>query len=84
MNVPDFYVNSGVNKTGVGYREVNWSLPRERQAILGRMNIYDAMWTRIPWRLHRSVAHHGALHLPYVQSARAVRRGPRKFRCSVT
>lgn len=62
MNIPDFYINSGVNKTGIGYREVNWSLPRERQAILGRMNIYDAMWTRIPsmcWTFVPLTQYHG-------------------------
>lgn len=48
MNVPDFYLNSGINKTGIGYREVNWSLPRERQMVLCRSNIYDGLWKSIP------------------------------------
>lgn len=48
MNVPDFYLNSGTNKTGIGYREVNWSLPRDRQLVLGRSNIYDGLWKSIP------------------------------------
>jgi hypothetical protein len=62
MNIPDFYINSGVNKTGIGYREVNWSLPRDRQAVLGRTNIYDAMWTRIPsmcWTFVPLTQYHG-------------------------
>lgn len=62
MNVPDFYVNSGTNKTGIGYREVNWSLPRERQAVLGRQNIYDGLWTRIPsmcWTFVPLTQYHG-------------------------
>jgi len=62
MNVPDFYVNSGSNKTGIGYREVNWSLPRERQAVLGRQNIYDGLWTRIPsmcWTFVPLTQYHG-------------------------
>jgi len=32
----------------MGYRETNWSLPRERQIILGRQNIYDGTWTKTP------------------------------------
>jgi len=62
MNVPDFYVNSGTNKVGIGYREVNWSLPRERQTILGRQNIYDGLWTRIPsmcWTFVPLTQYHG-------------------------
>ncbi len=62
MNVPVFYMNSGVNKTGIGYREVNWSLPRERQTVLGRTNIYDAMWTSIPsmcWTFVPLTQYHG-------------------------
>lgn len=48
LNVPDFYFLSGSNKTGMGYRESNWSLPRERQIILGRQNIYDGTWGKTP------------------------------------
>jgi hypothetical protein len=48
LNVPDWYFLSGSNKTGVGYREVNWSLPRERQIILGRQNLYDGTWYKTP------------------------------------
>jgi len=42
LNVPDWYFLNGSNKSAMGYREVNWSLPRERQIILGRQNIFDA------------------------------------------
>lgn len=62
MNVPDFYVNSGSNKTGIGYREVNWSLPRARQLMLGRMNIYDGLWDRTPsmcWTFTPLTQYHG-------------------------
>lgn len=62
MNVPDFYINSGTNKTGIGYREVNWSLPRERQLVLGRQNIYDGLWTTIPsmsWTFVPLTEYHG-------------------------
>ncbi|MBI6117853.1 NPCBM/NEW2 domain-containing protein [Salegentibacter maritimus] len=62
MNVPDFYINSGSNKTGIGYREVNWSLPRERQLVLGRQNIYDGLWDRTPsmcWTFTPLTQYHG-------------------------
>jgi hypothetical protein len=48
LNVPDYYFLTGSSKTGMGYRESNWSLPRERQIILGRQNIYDGTWTKTP------------------------------------
>ena len=48
LNVPDWYFLSGSNKTGVGYREVNWSLPRDRQIILGRQNLFDGTWYKTP------------------------------------
>lgn len=63
MNVPDDgfrYVGS--NKSAVGYREVNWSLPRDRQIILGRQNIYDGMWKRTAtnsWTFVPLVQYHG-------------------------
>ena len=62
MNVPDFYLNSGTNKTGIGYREVNWSLPRDRQLVLGRANIYDGLWKSIPsmcWTFVPLTEYHG-------------------------
>jgi hypothetical protein len=48
LNAPDWYYLSGSNKNSMGYREVNWSLPRERQVILGRQNIYDGTWEKTP------------------------------------
>ncbi len=33
LNVPDHYFLSGSSKTGMGYRETNWSLPRDQQVI---------------------------------------------------
>lgn len=62
MNIPDYYLHSGTNKTGIGYREVNWSLPRERQLVLGRSNIYDGLWNRIPsmcWTFVPLTQYHG-------------------------
>ncbi|WP_442878925.1 NPCBM/NEW2 domain-containing protein [Bacteroides sp.] len=56
INVPDYYFLSGSTKTGIGYREVNWSLPRDRQLIHGRQVNYagtfdrpaSACWTFVP------------------------------------
>lgn len=48
VNAPDWYFLSGSNKTGMGYKEVNWSLPRERQIMLARQNIYDGTWEKTP------------------------------------
>jgi hypothetical protein len=62
LNVPDWYFLSGSNKTGMGYRETNWSLPRDRQIILGRQNIYDGTWEKMPsmgWMFVPLVQYHG-------------------------
>ena len=48
LNVPDWYFLTGSNKTGMGYRENNWSLPRAEQEIIERQNIYDGTWTKTP------------------------------------
>jgi hypothetical protein len=48
VNAPDWYFLDGTNKTGLGYREVNFSLPRPQQLILNRQNIYDGTWEKIP------------------------------------
>lgn len=48
LNVPDYYYLSGSNKSGMGYRETNWSLPRAMQIIHARQNIYDGTWTKAP------------------------------------
>jgi hypothetical protein len=46
LNVPDWYYLSGSSKCGLGYREVNWSLPREYQEIIERQNIFDGTWEK--------------------------------------
>lgn len=46
INQPDYYFFSGGNKTGMGYRESNWSLPRIQQSIHARQHIYDGTWTK--------------------------------------
>ena len=48
LNVPDWYYLSGSSKCGMGYREVNWSLPREYQEIIERQNIFDGTWEKTP------------------------------------
>ncbi len=48
INAPDYYYLNGSNKCGMGYREVNWSLPRAQQVIHTRQNIYDGSWMKTP------------------------------------
>jgi hypothetical protein len=48
LNVPDWYFAAGSSKTGIGYRETNWSLPRDRQIIIGRQNLFDGTWEKTP------------------------------------
>ncbi|QDV04976.1 hypothetical protein Poly30_04710 [Planctomycetes bacterium Poly30] len=48
LNVPDHYYHAGANKCGMGYREVNWSLPRAAQVLHTRQNIFDGTWTKTP------------------------------------
>ena len=48
VNAPDWYFLDGSNKIGIGYREVNFSLPRDQQKILNRQNIYDGLWEKTP------------------------------------
>ena len=62
LNVPDWYFLAGSNKNGMGYREVNWSLPRERQVLLARQNVYDGTWQKTPsmgWMFVPLVEYHG-------------------------
>ena len=48
VNAPDWYFLDGTNKIAIGYREVNFSLPREQQMILNRQNIFDGTWEKTP------------------------------------
>jgi hypothetical protein len=48
LNIPDWYFLNGGNKTGMGYRETNWSLPRAYQEIIERQNVYDGTWEKTP------------------------------------
>jgi hypothetical protein len=48
VNAPDWYLLDGTNKVSIGYREVNFSLPRDQQKILNRQNIFDGNWEKTP------------------------------------
>ena len=62
LNVPDYYFLNGSNKTGMGYRETNWSLPRSEQQIHARQNLFDGTWEKTPsmgWMFVPLVQYHG-------------------------
>jgi hypothetical protein len=62
LNIPDWYFLSGGTKTGMGYREVNWSLPRAYQEIIERQNIFDGTWEKTPsmgWMFVPLTEYHG-------------------------
>jgi hypothetical protein len=62
LNVPDWYFLSGANKTGMGYCETNWSLPREYQEIIERQNVFDGTWEKTPgmgWMFVPLTEYHG-------------------------
>lgn len=62
LNIPDWYFLNGATKTGMGYRETNWSLPREYQEIIERQNIFDGTWDKTPsmgWMFVPLTQYHG-------------------------
>ncbi|MFN7576239.1 MAG: hypothetical protein ACK5SA_14415 [Planctomycetota bacterium] len=62
LNVPDWYFLHGSNKNGMGYRETNWSLPREWQEIIERQNIHDGTRYKLPtmgWMFVPLTEYHG-------------------------
>ena len=62
INVPDYYLLNGSTKVAIGYREVNWSLPRSRQLIHTRQLNYRCTWERLPsslWSFVPLVQYHG-------------------------
>lgn len=62
LNVPDFYFLNGSSKVGMGYRETNWSLPREQQLVHARQNIFDGTWEKTPsmgWMFVPLTQYHG-------------------------
>ena len=61
-NVPDFFFLNGTTKVGIGYRETNWSLPRNRQIIHTRQLNFDCTWDRPQtslWSFVPLVQYHG-------------------------
>ena len=62
INSPDSYYLNGSNKCGMGYRETNFSLPREQQILIARQNIYDGTFEKTPsmgWMFVPLVEYHG-------------------------
>lgn len=59
LKVPDWYFLNGQNKTGMGYTELDWSLPREYQTVIERQDVYDGSWEKTPSM--------GWMHVPLVQ-----------------
>jgi len=62
LNIPDWYFLNGGTKTCLGYRETNWSLPREYQEIIERQNIFDGTWEKTPsmgWMFVPLTPYHG-------------------------
>ena len=62
LNVPDWYFLNGSSKVGMGYRETDWSLPREQQEIIERQNIFDGTWEKAPsmgWMFVPLTQYHG-------------------------
>ena len=62
LRIPDYYYLQGGNECGMGYREVNWSLPRAQQVIHTRQNIFDGTWEKTPsmgWMFVPLTQYHG-------------------------
>jgi len=62
VNQPDFWFLAGGSKTGMGYRETNWSLPRELQPLHARQNLFDGTWEKTPtmgWMFVPLTEYHG-------------------------
>ena len=62
LNVPDWYFLNGSSKSGMGYRETNWSLPRAEQEIIERQNVYDGTWEKtasMGWMFVPLTQYHG-------------------------
>ncbi|MBK8098178.1 MAG: alpha-galactosidase [Planctomycetes bacterium] len=62
LNVPDYYYLAGANKCGMGYRETNWSLPRDLQVLHTRQNLFDGTKSKTPsmgWMFVPLTEYHG-------------------------
>jgi hypothetical protein len=62
LNVPDWWFLNGSSKCAMGYRETNWSLPREQQELIERQNIHDGVRFKTPtmgWMFVPLTEYHG-------------------------
>lgn len=62
INSPEWYFFEGSHKYPMGYREENWSLPRDLQIVIARQNIYDGTWHKTPsmgWMMLPLTEYHG-------------------------
>lgn len=59
LKVPDWYFLNGSSKTGMGYNELDWSLPKQYQPVIERQDIYDGTWEKTPSM--------GWMHVPLVE-----------------
>ncbi|MBN7816765.1 hypothetical protein [Algoriphagus pacificus] len=62
LNIPDYYFMTGGSKIAMGYREVNWSLPRNEQLVHARQNIFDGTWEKtstMGWMFVPLTEYHG-------------------------
>lgn len=62
LNVPDWWFLNGSSKCAMGYRETNWSLPREQQELIERQNIHDGVRYKAPtmgWMFVPLTEYHG-------------------------
>lgn len=62
ITAPEYCFHTGSNKTTMGYREVNWSLPRAFQLLHTRQNIFDGTRRMLPsmgWMFVPLTQYHG-------------------------
>ncbi|KAG7357466.1 hypothetical protein IV203_002154 [Nitzschia inconspicua] len=48
LNQPDSYFSQGGSRTGMGYDEEQYSLPRWKQLTISRMGLYDDLYRNLP------------------------------------
>ena len=62
INQPAWLFLEGGSSTGIGYLEQHWSLPREQQVVIERINIHDGIWNRpisMSWGFVPLTVYHG-------------------------
>jgi hypothetical protein len=58
VNQPDNYFFSGGSRTGMGYDEQQYSLPRWKDISISRQGLFDDLYSRLPtqgWMFVRTV-----------------------------